>query len=502
MDAGFSNLSRLRRRPPIGLALTVFALAGVIASAGLAESLAEPQFVVSGEQTITGPFASVQIAGVPHINQRPDFGGEACIEMFLRKLKVRLDQDGVFEQAGVDPVLGRGCEASELARALTKVGFRAGPFEFPLGERDPTGRLNEEFAALHADLARGVPSVVCMRSEEDPPAPKYFRLVLGYDSQTDEVLYHDPAVPHGAYLRMSRSRFLRLWPLATESAPAQVIRLRLEPDHLIRPAIRTERLTRADYAQHIRELKPRIPEGFTLVFERPFVVLGNESPETVRERVHNTVDWAVARLKRDFFDQNPREIIDIWLFEDGFSYEEFTHKLFGQRPTTPYGFYSPRHHALVMNIATGGGTLVHEIVHPFIAANFPKCPSWFNEGLASLYEQAHDREGHIAGLTNWRLRGLHAAIRDGHLPSFEKLCSTTTREFYDRDRGTNYAQARYLCYYLQEHGLLVKFYRAFRRNVATDPTGVETLKAVVGEESLADFQKRWEKYVLKLDFEP
>jgi hypothetical protein len=155
-----------------------------------------------------------------------------------------------------------------------------------------------------------------------------------------------------------------------------------------------------------------------------------------------------------------------------------------------------------MNIATGGGTLVHEIVHPFIASNFPDCPSWFNEGLASLYEQARDRDGHIAGLTNWRLRGLHAAIRDGELPSFEKLCGTTTRQFYDHDRGTNYAQARYLCYYLQEHGLLVKFYRAFRRHVGTDPTGIDTLKSVLGEEDLAAFQNRWEQYVLKLKFEP
>ena len=34
-----------------------------------------------------------------------------------------------------------------------------------------------------------------------------------------------------------------------------------------------------------------------------------------------------------------------------------------------------------MNISTGGGTLVHEIVHPFIEANFPACPPWLNEGL-------------------------------------------------------------------------------------------------------------------------
>jgi hypothetical protein len=36
--------------------------------------------------------------------------------------------------------------------------------------------------------------------------------------------------------------------------------------------------------------------------------------------------------------------------------------------------------------------------------------------------------------------------------------------------------------------------------VATDPTGIETLKAILGEENLAEFQRRWEKYVLKLEF--
>ena len=46
-----------------------------------------------------------------------------------------------------------------------------------------------------------------------------------------------------------------------------------------------------------------------------------------------------------------------------------------------------------MNIATGGGTLVHEIVHPFVEANFPGCPTWFNEGLGSLYEQSAERKG-------------------------------------------------------------------------------------------------------------
>jgi hypothetical protein len=81
-------------------------------------------------------------------------------------------------------------------------------------------------------------------------------------------------------------------------------------------------------------------------------------------------------------------------------------KDFQSKPTTPYGYYSSTHKALVMNISTGGGTLVHEIVHPFIEANFPNCPAWLNEGLGSLYEQCGEVDGHIHGYTNWRLPGI------------------------------------------------------------------------------------------------
>ena len=447
--------------------------------------------------------ASVKIAGVPHVKQRPDFCGEACAEMYLRKLKVPIDQDGVFEQSGVDPALGRGCYTADLARALDHVGFKTGAVWYSIPAQDAWSSLNDEFAALHADLQRGVPSIVCMRYDDEPKSPEHFRLVLGYDAQTDDVLYHDPAQARG---RVSAD--------GTGQIPANVATQERRREVDRRPAevgagpIDSPHQTRrADFE---RRLRPAHSQASSRGFRRAsrwcssgrLLFWGMSRRRPFASACKNTVDWAVSRLKRDFFERNPSEIIDIWLFEDGPTYEEYTQRLFGEKPTTPYGFYSPRHHALIMNIATGGGTLVHEIVHPFMASNFPDCPSWFNEGLASLYEQAQDRDGHIAGLTNWRLRGLKAAIHDGEVPPFEKLCSTTTREFYDRDRGTNYAQARYLCYYLQEHDLLVKFYRAFRRNAGTDPTGIDTLKAILGEENLAEFQRRWEKYVLKLEFEP
>jgi hypothetical protein len=141
------------------------------------------------------------------------------------------------------------------------------------------------------------------------------------------------------------------------------------------------------------------------------------------------------------------------------------------------------------------------MVHPFMAANFPGCPSWFNEGLASLYEQTEEKDGHIHGRTNWRLAGLQQAIRARRVPSVEALTSTSRSEFYDRDtRGTNYAMARYLCFYLQERGLLIRFFHRFNENRENDPTGYATLKEILGEADLEAWQARWETFVMGLSF--
>ena len=258
--------------------------------------------------------------------------------------------------------------------------------------------------------------------------------------------------------------------------------------------------TNAAFAEHLARLK--LPEGFTVVAQAPFVVIGDESPALVRARATNTVKWAVDKLKQDYFQRDPAEIIDIWLFRDRTSYTNHARLLFNDTPTTPFGYYSARHHALIMNISTGGGTLVHEIVHPFMSANFPECPAWFNEGLASLYEQSSEKEGHIHGKINWRFDGLEQAIKEGKALTFQQLTSMSDSQFYSGSNNTNYSdnygQARYLCYYLQENGLLTRFYHKFVASVSHDPTGFDTLKNVLQEQDMEVFQKKWEKFVLAL----
>lgn len=239
--------------------------------------------------------------------------------------------------------------------------------------------------------------------------------------------------------------------------------------------------------------------GWIVRSEPPFAVVGNGTPAQVEGHATGTIRWAVRHLRESYFDKPPERVTTIWLFETRASYEYYARELFDEVPDTPFGWYSPVDDALIMNIATGGGTLVHEIVHPFMAANFPACPSWFNEGLASLYEQSAERGGTIVGLTNWRLAGLQAALEAGDLPSFRDLCFSGNAGFYRDELGTNYAQARYLCYWLQEQGLLRRYYGEFRRKAALDATGYDTLVSLVGPD-MGAFRRDWERFVMDLRY--
>src|ERR1044072_8419513 len=172
--------------------------------------------------------------------------------------------------------------------------------------------------------------------------------------------------------------------------------------------------TDAEFAAHVEQLKKKLPsQDFTVIVQPPFVVIGDEPAADVRAHSERTVKWAVDKLKAEYFSKDPEEILDIWLFKDAASYERNAQLLFGEKPTTPCGHCWSAHRALVINISTGRGPRVPDIVPPFIQANFPGCPPWLNEGLGSLYEQSGEETGRIHGYTNWRLPGLQTSIRAG-----------------------------------------------------------------------------------------
>jgi hypothetical protein len=235
-------------------------------------------------------------------------------------------------------------------------------------------------------------------------------------------------------------------------------------------------------------------QGFIVVIEGPWVVIGDEGATKMKSRT-NFVRWVTRLLEADYFTKRPDEIIEVWLFKNETTYRKGAKKFFDDEPETPYGYFSPEDNALVMNIGPGAGTLSHEMVHPYMEANFPNVPSWFNEGLASLYEQPRERDGHMWGTTNWRLPGLQSMIKAKTLPTLTTLMKTSREEFYNADFDA-YAYARFLCQYLQDHGKLHDFYKKFLADTK-DPSGIAALEAVVGMDVKA-FQPVFEKWAASL----
>jgi len=209
----------------------------------------------------------------------------------------------------------------------------------------------------------------------------------------------------------------------------------------------------------------------------------------------------LSALLHERFEQLPNEAMTVYLFPRAAEYEAYCRRTTSAKCISPFGYYSPADRSLVMNVGPGLGTLSHEVVHPLMEANFPDVPTWFNEGVASLYEGiAFIGPNEIRGRKNWRHPRLVTALRSKErvhaLPS--ALFGMSDDTFRGTDEDLNYATARYLCMWLEQKGLLWKFYREFKTRRATDdPSGAVSFAHVVGR-SPNEVDGEWAKWVLTL----
>jgi len=200
-----------------------------------------------------------------------------------------------------------------------------------------------------------------------------------------------------------------------------------------------------------------------------------------------------------YIDKDLDHPVLILLIETDGTYRRLAKDWLNEPNPSHFGFFQPRRHVMLMNVSTGTGTLVHELTHALVDPDFPDIPSWFNEGFASLFEQCTLHDGKIMGLVNWRLPALQSAIRENKLRPLRDMM--TDDDFYSPDHvGINYAQARYLMLYLQEKSLLPRYYRDFRDHAKSDPNGVKTLGAIVGEQNFDQFERDWKNWVMGLRF--
>jgi hypothetical protein len=226
-------------------------------------------------------------------------------------------------------------------------------------------------------------------------------------------------------------------------------------------------------------LRAKLDGTFSITVAPPFLVAGNMGHEGLQRYADGSVIRPAAILWKTYFRKRPQEPITILLFADANSYAAWAGKLFSDADVPHFGYYKRAQRTMVMNIATGTGTLIHELTHALIAPDFPQVPDWFNEGLASLHEGCQVMEDRIVGVKNWRLPALLAPIDRRKLRSLEDLL--TADDFYADQKGLNYAQARYFCMYAQQQDLLEKLYRQLRDSPPGPRAGVKAVEAVFGK---------------------
>ena len=259
--------------------------------------------------------------------------------------------------------------------------------------------------------------------------------------------------------------------------------------------------------------RTRLGSDCNVIVRAPFVIAGNLPKRELQYWCRETVEPASNALATTYLVQLPDEPISVLLFSAEESYRSYSQRLFGQERVSIYGYYKPAFRVLTINMATGCGTIVHELTHALLDFDFPNSPLWFNEGIASLYEQCEfiepsesdaDRQYAMRGLDNWRLPVLKQAIRQSRLGSIQSLILKA--DLHGPDEAVHYAHARYLCLFLQNCGALEDFYAALRTQYEQKPaqhaqnknSSVEILLALLPDDNIEALDERFRKWVLRL----
>ncbi|WP_010582819.1 hypothetical protein [Schlesneria paludicola] len=223
------------------------------------------------------------------------------------------------------------------------------------------------------------------------------------------------------------------------------------------------------------ELRAKLFSDWRVLVREPFILGGDLSRVELEKCYERSIVPTVRALAASYFHQTPRHPIVIMLCSTEAKFRE-CHSRLGEPDRSQYsGLYVRRQRRVVVNIASGDGTLAHELTHALAHADFPRMPEWFDEGLAALHEECEPSSDglRLKGMPNWRDAVALNALNQGELRLLEDVAS---KRFGSAGRANlDYAQVRALCLFLQEHGWLEPFYRTCRENAVGDPTGLRSL---------------------------
>lgn len=260
-----------------------------------------------------------------------------------------------------------------------------------------------------------------------------------------------------------------------------------------------DRLRRIDEGK--RELGGKVSHA---VVEETFVLFGE--PGFGENGFRSSVALVNQTLGAYFnkrFGTRPGEAISVYLFWSKPTYDAYCLKTWQTPCLSRFGFFRPQERRIVMNAAPGLGTLTHELVHPIVETDFPAAPTWLNEGIASLFEAPSiPRPGEIHGVKNWRHQRFMTALAsqkpsEKSVRELEHLFTISDETFRGSDEDLNYSVARYFCQWMDQRGLLWRFYQTWRDGHATGMTAMTAFQSVTGELP-HDASAKWIRWVSAL----
>jgi hypothetical protein len=162
------------------------------------------------------------------------------------------------------------------------------------------------------------------------------------------------------------------------------------------------------------------------------------------------------------------------------------------------GFYNDAN--AVLTAKGFGGTIIHEFIHALhhgdIASYAQEHPIWVMEGLATLFEDSDVVNGRAEPEHNHRLNYILARAKVNRQVPWEKFMAQKQPDFL-RWPNYNYAQARYMFYYLHEQGKLALWYRYYLDTFAQDATGGLAWEKTF-HKKVPEIEKDWVTWLLTL----
>ncbi|MEX0703046.1 MAG: hypothetical protein WD069_13205 [Planctomycetales bacterium] len=242
-------------------------------------------------------------------------------------------------------------------------------------------------------------------------------------------------------------------------------------------------------------IRPLLDRPAAVIVRPPYVLAGDVGEAELTRRHQEVLVPLERALRASYFDRPPDRPVTIVMLKDEASFRRHAARLDGSGRNCYAGYYLQGANRMVLNLATGDGTLAHEFTHALAHFDFPALPEWLDEGLAALHEESEfSPDGlELRGLPNWRRLHLVQGHRKGLVRGLESLVRQGTLRA--NHQGVDYAHARDFCLYLQQRRLLAPYYRKFRTTCAEDPTGERALLELLGIDSLDEIETEFRRWV-------